>query len=388
MMKTRCELVQTVINEGIDRKDDILQEVGSARSGSSRVSRVSSMSSTAVRAQVRAEAMAAVKKAEMERKTAEIEAQLALLLEQEEKRKREGDIAFTQKKREEQLWIACLRLEQEAAVALAKADAMDEELAPTFAKEFQKPDLPLADPSQRVRDFIKAHMNEESSRRTCPNTNFKEEQTTAEKLNPGAAQHVKSTFKEELTTPRKLNPEATEFTPLQTGSTVSPKPLNHLDSYIQLVARQELVANKIEKFDNRPENYHTWKVSFENMVRDVNITASETLTLLIENTTRESKRLVQRLRNAYVENPDEGLKEAWKKLGERFGLNAVVTQIHLNKLTMFPKIEPKDNIGLQELGDLLLELECTKNDGGLSGLKVLDEPAFLKSLLVKLPDDL
>ena len=55
---------------------------------------------------------------------------------------------------------------------------------------------------------------------------------------------------------------------------------------------------------------------------------------------------------------------------------------------MFPKIEPKDNKGLQELGDLLLGLDCAKNDGGLSGLKVPDEPAFLKPLLVKLPDDL
>ena len=111
-------------------------------------------------------------------------------------------------------------------------------------------------------------------------------------------------------------------------------------------------------------------------------------TLLIEFTTNESKRPIQRLQNAYVENPTEGLKEAWRKLGERFGSSAVVTQMHLNKLTMFPKIEPKDNKGLQELGDLLLELECAKNNGGLSGLKVLDEPAFLRPLLTKLPDDL
>ena len=110
-------------------------------------------------------------------------------------------------------------------------------------------------------------MDEESTRRTYPNTNFKEEQITAEKLNYRAAQHIKSTFKEELTTHRELDPEATD-----------------------------------------------------------------TLTLLI----------------------NEGLKEAWKKLGERFSSNAVVPQMHLNKLTMFPKIEPEDNKGLQELGDLLL----------------------------------
>ena len=75
---------------------------------------------------------------------------------------------------------------------------------------------------------------------------------------------------------------------------------------------------------------------------------------MIENTTNESKCLVQRLGNAYIENPEEGIKEAWHKLGERFGSNAVVTQIHLNKLQTFPKIGNHENKRLQEFGDLLL----------------------------------
>jgi len=61
---------------------------------------------------------------------------------------------------------------------------MDEELAPTFAIEFQQPDLPLMDPSQRVQDFIEAHIDGENTLGIHPNTNFKEEQTTPEKLNP------------------------------------------------------------------------------------------------------------------------------------------------------------------------------------------------------------
>ena len=48
----------------------------------------------------------------------------------------------------------------------------------------------------------------------------------------------------------------------------------------------------------------------------------------------------------------------------------------------------KDYKGLQELGDLLLELQCAKEDGGLAGLKILDEPAFLKPVLAKLPEEL
>ena len=109
---------------------------------------------------------------------------------------------------------------------------------------------------------------------------------------------------------------------------------------------------------------------------------------MLEYTTGESKRLVQRLRNAYIENPSAGVRESWKKLGERFGSTAVITNVQLNKLTMFPALASKDNKGLQELGDLLLELQCAKEDGGLAGLKILDEPAFLKPVLVKLPQDL
>ena len=123
------------------------------------------------------------------------------------------------------------------------------------------------------------------------------------------------------------------------------------------------------------------------MTIDVNITASDELGLMLEYTTGESKGLVQRLRNAYIENPAAGVRESWKKLGERFGSTAVITNVHLNKLTTFPALAPKDDKGLQELGDLLLELQCAK-DGGLAGLKILDEPAFPKPLLVKLPEEL
>ena len=161
-----------------------------------------------------------------------------------------------------------------------------------------------------------------------------------------------------------------------------------MEGFVQFLSRRELIANKIEKFDSSPENFNTWKAAFKNMIREVNISPSEELALMAKHATGDSKRLIQRLRNAYIENPTEGVKECWRKLGERFGSTAVVTQVHLDKLTAFPSLNAKDNKGLQELGDLLLELKCAKEDGGLTGLKILDEPAFLKPVLVKLPEDL
>ena len=124
------------------------------------------------------------------------------------------------------------------------------------------------------------------------------------------------------------------------------------------------------------------------MTREVNITTSEELALKVEHPTGVSKRLVQWLHDAYAENPAAGVRGSWKKLGKRFGSRAVITQVHLNNLAMFPTLTPEDNKGLQELGDFLLELQCVKQDRGLTGLKILDEPAFIKPLLVKLPGDL
>ena len=35
---------------------------------------------------------------------------------------------------------------------------------------------------------------------------------------------------------------------------------------IEFLARRELISKKIEKFDDRPENFNAWKGSFENMM--------------------------------------------------------------------------------------------------------------------------
>ena len=63
-------------------------------------------------------------------------------------------------------------------------------------------------------------------------------------------------------------------------------------------------------------------------------------------------------------------------------------QVHHEKLNTFPKIGNHEIKQLQEFGDLLVELQCAKNDGALRGLKILDEPAYLRPVVTKLPDDL
>ena len=92
---------------------------------------------------------------------------------------------------------------------------------------------------------------------------------------------------------------------------------------------------------------------------------------------------MQQLRSAYIKNPAKGVKEVRKKLDERFGTSIVL--YCLDKPTDFPKVGYKDPKKLQELGDLLLELECAKSDGILPGLRILDEAMYIKPIIAKLP---
>ena len=108
------------------------------------------------------------------------------------------------------------------------------------------------------------------------------------------------------------------------------------------------------------------------MIRGINITPHEELPLNVEYTTGESKKLAQRLRNVYINNPSQGVAILWQKLGQRLGSNTAITEVHLSKLKDFPKIAYRDNTRLQDLGDSLLELQCAKADGGCPDLRILD----------------
>ena len=215
------------------------------------------------------------------------------------------------RKREEQARLESLRVEQEAAAVVAQAKATDEELG--LSHEYQLPDLPVEEPRKRVEEYISSQPWES-----------KPQGNTSRFTTPGFLS--KSVKKEKQDPLKELRPGALPSTPSQTAQFSNPA--DRMECFIQFMARRELIANEIEKFDDRLENFNTWKAAFKNMTNDVNITASEELALMLEYTTGESKRLVQRLRSAYIENQSAGVRESWKKL-ERFGSTVVITNVHL-----------------------------------------------------------
>ena len=239
-------------------------------------------------------------------------------------------------------------------MTLAKAKVIEDELQLSGASvHSQTPsltNLPQVNPKKSVQKYFDSQ--EEPfclSHDITKAEDLHSEQKHHPENEPGAKLKQEPDAKQKIPLYSELNPNCLPFTP-------TPDPVQRtMDAYIEFMARRELISNKIEKFNDRPENYPTWRGSFKNMIAVVKVSPSEQLSLIIEYTTKESKRLAQRLRNAYIDNPGEGLKEVWYKLGERFGSSSVVTQVHLQKINSFPKRGMQNNKQPQEFGDLLLE---------------------------------
>ena len=432
--------VDTVVSEGNERKKELMAEMSSARS----TSRASSVSSAALRAQARGEAAAAIKKAELQKKRTEFESQLALRI-------HEHELALSRQKINEKAQREQWRLEEEAAVAVAKATAIEDELGISDTRGI---DLPEENVDKRVNNYLEnqcgftpdniyierpstsynqvsltlpqhpttqpqhpttqpqhfttqpQHPTTQPQRSTTQPqhsttqpqyfTTQPQHPTTQPQQSTTQPQHP-TTQPQHFTTqpqhpivqsPQLLDPTSSAFYPLTQTSLPSNPSQDSMKPCIDFMARRELIANRVERFDDQPGNYHIWKESFQNMIRHVNITPSEELSLISEYTTKNSKKLVQQLRSAYIRNPAKGVKEVWKKLDERFGTSIALTKAHLDKLTDFPKVGYKDPKKLQELGDLLLELECAKSDGSLPGLRILDEAMYIKPIIAQLPGDI
>jgi hypothetical protein len=363
--------VDTVVTESNERKKELTAEMGSARLSSRASSRASSASSAALRAQARGDAAAAIKKAELQKKRNEIESQSALQIQEQE-------LALSRQKINEKARLEQLRLEEEAAVAVAKVTAIENELGISDPQgldlpeehvdekvnnylenqyEFTPDNIDIAQPFQQqhsatqpfqqqhsatqpfqqqhsaTQPFQQQHSATQPFQQQHPATQpFQQQHPAAQPFQqqhpatqPFQQQHpATQPFQQQhpATQPfqqqhpaaqpsQPLDPMTSAFHPTTQTSPPSKPGQDTMKSYIDFMARRELIANKIEKFDDQPGNYHVWKESFQNMIRHVNITPSEELSLITEHTTKNSKKLVQQLRSAYIKNPAKGVKEVW-----------------------------------------------------------------------------
>ncbi|TWW54543.1 hypothetical protein D4764_0103490 [Takifugu flavidus] len=184
------------------------------------------------------------------------------------------------------------------------------------------------------------------------------------------------------TTPHPY-PSRTSFP--ERGYVPEPQGAQDLARYL---IRKEMVSSGLLKFDDKPENYWSWKASFISATKDLDLIAREELDLMTKWLGPGSSEQAKRIRAVHVFNPGAGVNMVWQRLEECYGTPEVIEDALLRKIEQFPKLHNRDTVRLRELGDILLELECAKEDGALPGLLYLDTARGIKQIVEKLPYNL
>ena len=138
----------------------------------------------------------------MQRKISEFQTKSALALEQEERKRREDELAFARRKHKEEAPLESLHAGQEAAVAVACAKVIDEELG--MILDFQTTDLPIEDSNKRVQQFIDSKFEGLKPYEDHHDHNLKAKNLSARGF---------SVKEEKLCFAKELNPGALPFNP-------------------------------------------------------------------------------------------------------------------------------------------------------------------------------
>lgn len=163
---------------------------------------------------------------------------------------------------------------------------------------------------------------------------------------------------------------------------------NTMPDLVKFMARREVIATGLLQFDDRPENYRSWKASFLNTTAGLDLSVKEEIDLLVKWLGTDSREQAKRIRAVNAYNPVKGLEMIWQRLEECFGAPEVVESALLKRVDSFPKITSKDWRKLRELGDLLMELQAAKSEGAFPGLACLDTARGISSIVQKLPFNL
>ncbi|XP_043977905.1 uncharacterized protein LOC122833959 [Gambusia affinis] len=352
----------------MENKDNASNTDTSSKSTRSCSSKRSSISSAALKARAKAEAA---------------RAQLAIS-------EKEAAIMKQKTELEANLHI----LSSQKAVAAAEAEVAVYEEEEVLSKMEQDYPLvgPPASPKQRTAEYVQKHSDisfegfllpadplacHKAAREQCEKA-MKEEMDNnsshiAETAKPKVA-HIAQ--QRERLNPPILHPFHTPQTPTEAQG------VQEITKYL---TRREMLSSGLLQFDDHPENYWSWKMSFQNAIKDLNVTAQEELDLMVKWLGAESGQQAKRIRSANVFSPTVALDLVWQRLEESYGSPEVVENALLKKIEQFPKLNNRDNIKLRELGDILQEIECAKDGGYLLGLSYLDTARGVNPIVEKLP---
>lgn len=176
---------------------------------------------------------------------------------------------------------------------------------------------------------------------------------------------------QESSKPSLLNPHATAYVP----------PSETLLAVKESLDYSHLPTCEPSVFGGDPLEFPRWKRSFESLIGYRQIRKSNKLALLEKYLKDEA---AEAINGMFYRSDEQAYDDAWTVLNERFGHPSLILSAFRSKLSSWPKINPKDYLGIQRFSDYLTTLDHAMPH--VEGLKVLNDQEENKKLLYRLPD--
>ena len=283
-----------------------------------------------------------------------------------------AEAARVRRKEELEADIDFLNQEKELAACAAETQALETRSNKSVSQGIKS--LPVDDPLERVEQFVEKQNALKNEVIEITSTESSTSYITVKEENYKDHEDVPTTVvksENQVVKPRNEFSEscAADFT--------------------KFLLRKDLTLSRLYQFNDKPESFRVWKCSFNEVVKELGVTPSEEVDLLIKWLGPESKKQALSIRSCYSYNPQKALEKVWERLEDRYGAPEMVYSTVLKKLNEFPKIGPKENEKLFQLSDILGEVEALKGDPKYDMmLSYFDSSVGISPIVSKLPFNL
>lgn len=133
-------------------------------------------------------------------------------------------------------------------------------------------------------------------------------------------------------------------------------------------------------FSGDPIHYIEWRASFQSLIDQKNISSADKLYYLKKYVSGAAQKCLE---GTFYRSDEEAYRDAWM-LNQRYGQPFVIQRAFRDKLSKWPKIQPKDAEGLRTFSDFLNA--CLQAMPYVRGLEILNNCEENQKLMLKMPD--
>ncbi|XP_052761778.1 uncharacterized protein LOC128204401 [Mya arenaria] len=158
------------------------------------------------------------------------------------------------------------------------------------------------------------------------------------------------------------------------------------DILTSFLLRKDIMPQRLKKFNEKPQSFGVWKTTFKSVMKELKVTPTEEIDLLVNNLGSESQIWAESIHSANASNPEHGLELIWERLDNCYGSPEKVEASLKLRIRKFPQLTNKDNKRLYELSDLLLEVFSVKKDPQFATqFAAYDSSSAVNEIVCKLP---